>query len=153
MGTKPWIGRYVRKASLSDFKVISLSRNLSGRTEENSENSITKGSLYWIWKRELPLRKQQCFLLNRQVDLEKTSHFVKKVFHVLRVPSVQHRVHNSPSLLPDLKQVNPVDHDTLYLFKVLFRIALPSTLTPHKFLPLWDWIQNFQDLPLRVLQM
>jgi hypothetical protein len=57
---------------------------------------------------------------------------VKKVFHVLRVPSVQYRLHISPSLLPDLKQVNLVDHDTLYSFKVLFRIAFPSTFMPHK---------------------
>jgi hypothetical protein len=40
---------------------------------------------------------------------KEVSYSVKEVQHLLRVPKVKRYVHNSP-LLPELKQVNPVDH-------------------------------------------
>ena len=49
----------------------------------------------------------------------------KETHNILRKPNAHYRVHNSPPLVPILRQMSPV-HVTLYFFfKFLFNIILP----------------------------
>jgi hypothetical protein len=59
--------------------------------------------------------------------------------NILRSPKVHHRVHDSPSLVPILSQINPVHTTPSYLCKIQYniiislRLGLPSGLLPSGF--------------------